>query len=204
MYIPHYYKQSNFNEIVAFVKKYNFGAIIGAGDNGMVATHLPFVTETENEKVVLYAHLAKANPHWESFADSEQLVIFNGPHAYISPTLYEKQQNVPTWNYTAVHIYGKAQLIEVDEDKIDLLKKTIEFYEPALLVQWENLDEKYIRGMLNAIVGFKIEATRVEAKFKLSQNKTPYEIKTIINYLRSSADANNIALADLMETTNKQ
>lgn len=203
MYIPHHYNQPNLDLTFQFIKKYNFGAIITNTPGGLHATHLPFLSEFIGQKLVISSHLAKANPHWQNMNESEQLIIFNGPHAYISPTHYEKEQNVPTWNYTAVHIYGGCTIINTDEEKLELLENTISFYEPAYINQWKTLDKAYLNAMLQAIVGFRINVTRIESKFKLSQNKTKNEIETIIHHLSASGNTNNIELAEMMKTTNQ-
>src|SRR6218665_543935 len=109
MYIPPYYREEDKNKLTGFMLAHNFANLISSNNNVPVATHLPFVIEQRGEKLFLVSHMAKANPQWQNFADNELLIIFQGPHAYISPQHYEKQQNVPTWNYIAVHAYGKAR-----------------------------------------------------------------------------------------------
>ena len=119
---------------------------------------------------------------------NETLVIFQGPHAYISPTHYEKKQNVPTWNYIAVHAYGKATLLKSQEQATEVLEKMINTYEAEYFEQWKQLSETYKSGMIKAIVAFEIEVTNLEGKFKLSQNKTKNEQQHIANAFENSND----------------
>ena len=109
MYIPKQFEQKNNEKSIAFMRAYNFALLISVKEGLPIATHLPFVTEERNNEIILTAHLSKANEQWKTFAGKEVLVVFSEPHAYISPALYESAQNVPTWNYIAVHAYGKVK-----------------------------------------------------------------------------------------------
>ncbi|MBV8388803.1 MAG: FMN-binding negative transcriptional regulator, partial [Mucilaginibacter sp.] len=172
MYIPHFNSFTDGQEIVAFMQRYSFATIVTQIDGLPVATHLPFLVKVENDKLVLQAHFAKANPQWKEIEGNTSLVIFTEPHAYISPNNYEKTENVPTWNYIAVHAYGKACILEDIEQKTTLLKHTITTYESTYLQQWEGLPEQYRLKMMNGIVAFEIEVTDLQAKKKLSQNRS--------------------------------
>ena len=105
MYIPPYYQEQDEEKLISFMQAHNFANIISIKDGVPIATHLPFLIEKKENKLFLISHMAKANPQWQTFGQNELLIIFQGPHAYISPSHYEKQQNVPTWNYVAVHAY---------------------------------------------------------------------------------------------------
>lgn len=188
MYIPPYYKENDEQKLIEFMQAYNFATLISTSDSNMCATHLPFVIEKRGEKLILVCHMAKANPQWQVFTQNEVLVIFQGPHAYISPTHYEKQQNVPTWNYIAVHATGKTKIISEPSEVISLMEKTINLFEKAFYEQWKSLSPEYVNGMLKAIVGFEIEVTKLEGKFKLSQNKTKNEQKNIVDSLGKNED----------------
>lgn len=188
MYIPPYYKENDEQKLLDFMQVYNFATLISTNDSNICATHLPFVIEKRGDKTFLVCHMAKANPQWQVFTQNEVLVIFQGPHAYISPTHYEKKQNVPTWNYIAVHATGKATLITEPTEVIALMEKTIHQFEKQYYEQWKNLSQEYINGMLKAIVAFKIEVTKLEGKFKLSQNKTKNEQQNIVDSLGKSED----------------
>jgi|SRR3989344_7031532 len=188
MYIPPYYKENDEQKLIEFMQTYNFATLISTNDSNICATHLPFVIEKRGDKLILVCHMAKANPQWEVFTQNEVLVIFQGPHAYISPTHYEKQQNVPTWNYIAVHATGKTKIISEASQVIALMEKTINHFEKGFYEQWKSLSPEYVNGMLRAIVGFEIEVTKLEGKFKLSQNKTKNEQQNIVDSLGKSED----------------
>ena len=186
-------------EIVDFMKRFSFATLITSKNDLPIATHLPFVIKEENDKLFLYSHVAKQNEQWKHIEDSMVLVIFTEPHAYISPTNYEKEVNVPTWNYISVHAYGKGQLITRHEDIIHLLESTIDSYEASYREQWNRLPEKYRLGQMMGIVGFKVEVTEIQAKEKLSQNKTPNEQQKIIDILSASKDTNEQMTAEYMK-----
>lgn len=199
MYIPPYYKQTDEQKLVDFMKAFNFASLISSRNEKIRATHLPFVIEQRADKLYLVSHLAKANPQWNEFLENELLIIFQGPHGYVSPTHYEKQQNVPTWNYIAVHAYGKAVIIDEYSQVIALMEKTITSFEPAFIEQWNTLSTDYKNAMLKGIVAFEIEVARLEGKFKLSQNKTEKEQEKIAAHFDSSSDNNEQALGKAMK-----
>jgi transcriptional regulator len=157
------------------MRSYSFAILFGIGTDlspsALVATHLPLVVKDEGEHGVLEGHFARANPHWKALGGNEALVVFPGPHSYVSPTLYEEDLSVPTWNYIAVHAYGIVELVEDDSGKEALLRGLIAAHEPAYLDHWENLPQGYRTTMLAGIVGFRIPISRIEGKFKLSQNR---------------------------------
>ena len=198
MYIPSFNSFTDGQEIVAFMQRYSFATIITQMDGVPVATHLPFLVKEENDKLTLQAHFAKANPQWKEIEENTSLVIFTEPHAYISPNHYEKVENVPTWNYIAVHAYGKAHILNEVEQKTELLKYTINAFESAYLQQWESLPEQYRLKMMNGIVAFEIEVTDLQAKKKLSQNRSEIERENIINSLGKSQDTNEREIAAYM------
>ena len=184
------------DEIVTFMQRYSFATIVTVKDNVPAATHLPFIVEQRDTQVVLKSHFAKVNPQAGDIADNRALVIFTEPHAYISPKNYEKDLNVPTWNYLAVHAYGNCFLIE---DKAALLKQTIETYETDYLKQWDRLPETYKHNMMNGIVAFEIVVDDLQAKKKLSQNKTEKERKNIIIALYKTEHSAEKELAHYMK-----
>ncbi len=198
MYIPNTNLLTDSAEIIDFIKRFSFGTIITSINNIPTATHLPFLVEIRNDKVVLISHFAKANDQWRNIYDNLNLVIFQEPHAYISPSHYEKTLNVPTWNYIAVHAYGKGQLVTEQERVMKILEKTILKYEEAYQKQWESLPEDYKFKMANGIVAFEIEVTDLQAKQKLSQNKTAEEQANIINSLSKSSHSSEQLIAEYM------
>lgn len=199
MFIPKINLMDNPNEIVSFMKQFSFATIVSSKNNVPIATHLPFLVVFENDKIILRSHFAKANDHWEQLTNSEVLVIFSEPHAYISPKNYEKELNVPTWNYLAVHVYGKGNIIADDTQAFEILEATINNYEPEYQNQWQSLPNDYKQKMIKGIVAFEITVTDIQAKKKLSQNRTAKEKQNIIENLSKSADTNEVLIADFMK-----
>ena len=150
--------------------------------------------------MVLHGHLAKANPHWELLQkDQESLVIFHGPHAYISPRLYESRDSVPTWNYAAVHAYGRTRVIVDQAHLLEEVRAIIDAFDPDCYAQWSSLSDKFRNGMLKHIVGFEVLSTRVEAKFKVSQNRSKGDQAAVIASLARSKDSAASEIAKLMQ-----
>lgn len=203
MYIPNHNLETDKNEILNFIKRFNFATIVTVKDNFPTATHLPFLIEERQiegeDKIFLVSHFAKANKQWQEVGE-DALVIFSEPHAYISPKFYEKLQNVPTWNYISVHCYGNGKILDSYEDTLNVLEKSIEFFDSSYKEQWEGLDKKYRDGLIKGIVAFEIEATNVQAKKKLSQNKTENERNNIIHSFENSSDNNEKIIAEYMKT----
>jgi transcriptional regulator len=198
MYIPPYFREEDKEKLISFMQAHNFANLVSSANNVPIATHLPFVIEEREEKLFLVSHMAKANPQWQGFEANELLIIFQGPHAYISPSNYEKQQNVPTWNYIAVHAYGKARIIADPDEVWNLMERTIHKFEEKFFDQWKNLPPGYVRGMLKEIVAFEIEITKLDGKYKLSQNKTKNEQQQIISSFEESGDTVQKEIAEEM------
>lgn len=199
MYIPKINKMHGDKEAFAFMQKYSFATLVTSSNTRPSATHLPFVVEKRDEKIYLKSHFAKANQQWKEIETKEVLVIFNEPHAYISPKNYEKKINVPTWNYLSVHAYGKCKIISDYPAVIDVLENTITYYEKTFINQWNTLPEDYKIRMCKGIVAFEIEVLELQAKKKISQDKTEVEKKNIINNLESSGDMNDASIAKYMK-----
>jgi transcriptional regulator len=200
MYIPPEYLTTDTAEIVAFMQQYSFATMITAPDSLPMATHLPFmVRKNEGNKIVLTAHLAKANPQVQTLENHAILVIFSEPHAYISPSNYGKQLNVPTWNYVAVHASGRAKLIADEAAVLQVLEATINTYEAAYQAQWQSLPEHYKRGLMKDLVAFEIEVTSIQANKKLSQDKPLADQQRIIASLAQSPHSNERAVSDYMQ-----
>jgi transcriptional regulator len=203
MYIPSFNKFEDQQQVIAFMQQYSFAAIISVKDGLPVATHLPFLVQQQDDKIILKAHFAKANPQSKDSMGQQVLVIFTEPHAYISPKNYEKAESVPTWNYLAVHAYGKCTLIEGAENKAALLEETIKNYELDYLKQWDSLSVDFKNRMINGIVAFEIVVDDLQAKAKLSQNRTEKEQQNIIDDLSKSTDNVVKGIADYMSKINK-
>ena len=190
MYILPFNKFDNVDEALAFMQRYSFATIVTAKDGLPVATHLPFVVIKQGDKIVLRSHFAKANPQAEDILTGKSIVIFTELHAYISPKNYEKEQNVPTWNYLAVHAYGDCTVLDSEEQKAALLTETIKYYEADYLNQYDNLPDEYKHRMMKGIVAFEMVVDDLQAKKKLSQNRSELERANVIEHLSKSDDQN--------------
>jgi transcriptional regulator len=200
MYIPKYFREDDLNTLHNLMRGYSFATLITQHEGVPFATHLPFLLDTRRDpNGTLLAHMARANPQWHDFnSEQEVLVIFQGPHAYVSPSWYEVELSVPTWNYAVVHAYGIPRLLENDEELYNLLKILIEPHEAQFEPPWPfQLPDDYLRKMILGIVGFEIEITRLEGKFKMSQNRTASEREKVIAALQESPDT--LAVAELMK-----
>ena len=192
MYTPSFNQIQDRALLIEGMRTWSFAALFGPGEDGRpTATHLPLVIADEGEHGTLEGHFARANPHWKSLAGRETLVVFAGPHSYVSPSLYNNPQSVPTWNYIAIHATGKLELVEDSEGKELLLNHLMAVHEPAFAEQWRSQPETYRASMLKNIVGFRIPITRIEGKFKLSQN-------------RPDADRRNVQAAHAAGTPDEQ
>jgi transcriptional regulator len=200
MYIPEFNRVHDHADAVSFVQANPFAILVSAADTGPFATHIPILARDVDQHLVLHGHMAKANPHWTLLQSEQQsLAIFHGPHAYISPRLYESRESVPTWNYAAVHVYGKARVISEPEQLVEEVREIINAFDPAYFAQWSGLSDKFRNGMLKQIVGFEVIATRIEAKFKISQNRTKKDQAAVIASLGQSEDSTVREITQLMQ-----
>jgi transcriptional regulator len=183
MYIPKQFVVDDPRWIRSFMEKNGFATLVSVLRGELFATHLPFLFDPNPAPLgTLRAHMARANPHWESFGETQQMVVFTGPHAYVSPTWYETSAPaVPTWNYTAVHAYGRATIVEDQASARNLLSTLTDREESGRTPRYttEGLDEEYFAHMARQIVAFEIPLVRVEAKAKLSQNRPPEERRRV-------------------------
>jgi transcriptional regulator len=199
MYTPKFNQVEDPALLIEAMRTWSFAVLFGPDANGApVATHLPLVIHDEGEHGVIEGHFARANPHWKWLAGRETLVVFSGPHSYVSPTLYVDPQSVPTWNYIAIHATGTLELVEGEANKDFLLKNLISIHEPAYADHWNSLPESYRKSMLKGIVGFRIPIVRIEGKFKLSQNRPDQDRKNVYA-AHSSGTLDQRALAAWME-----
>ena len=199
MYIPEHFRVKDRATAIAFMRANSFTILISTTAEGPFATHLPVVIRESGEQLIIRGHVAKANPHWRHLEQQPQcLIIFHGPHAYVSPTNYVTRENVPTWNYGAVHVYGNARVFSAPDELLGVLHELIPMFEPAYAGQWASLSPAYRERMLSHIVGFEVAVTKIETKFKLSQNRTPEEQEKVIASLRAAADTSVSGVARLM------
>ena len=180
MYSPKFNRVSDQALLLEAMQTYSFAILFGPAAGGddassAVATHLPLLVKDEGEHGTLLGHFARANPHWAALANRETLVVFPGPHSYVSPRLYTEPLSVPTWNYIAIHAYGTLELIEDDEGKNKLVEELIGAHDADYLDRWRAMPAGYRRTMLAGIMGFRIPIARIEGKFKLSQNRATEE-----------------------------
>jgi transcriptional regulator len=198
MYIPEFNRIEDQAAAIAFMRANPFAIVVSDNDDTPFATHLPVIVAEASGQIMMRAHVAKANPHWKMLEQQDSLVIFHGPHAYISPALYEIRESVPTWNYATVHAYGRGKILPADTDKHQVLTELISQFDSAYLDRWNSFDEQYRVRMLNHIVAFEIAVTRLETKFKLSQNRTKAEQENVIQALGGSPDPAVSGVAELM------
>jgi transcriptional regulator len=198
VYIPEFNRIEDRAISLEFMRANPFAILISPSERGPIATHLPLLVQETGGRLILRGHFAKANHHWSIIEqDRESLVIFHGPHAYISPSLYEVRESVPTWNYATVHVYGKGEIVK-DGEAEQVLADLIAQFDPPYYAQWQSFSEEYRDKMLRRIVAFEIEAARVEAKFKLGQNRTKNEQDSLIQALERSSDSAVYGVAALM------
>ena len=203
MHVPSMFSFNDNEGKFAFMKKYSFATIVTNKNNIPIATQLPFVIKENSGKIILRAHFGIANEQVKYIEDNVSLIIFAEPHAYISPSHYDKVESVPTWDYIAVHAYGKAKILQSEVEKVEAIREMIEFYEKDYRKQWESLPEKFKNGMLKGIVAFEIEVTDLQGQQKLSQNKTKVEIGRITEHLENSELGVEKDLASYIKSANE-
>jgi transcriptional regulator len=201
MYIPAAFRETRLEVLHALIREHSFASLVSLVDGQLFATHLPLLLDpTRGAHGTLRGHMARANPHWRSFErGAEALVIFQGPHAYISPSWYGTGPAVPTWNYSAVHAYGTPVVVGAADDIRALLDETVGTFEAHLPEQWSTAraGDEYITRMAQGIVAFELRIARLEGKRKLSQNR-PADIESAAAGLRAHGDATGQRVADQM------
>jgi transcriptional regulator len=204
MYIPEHFRESRSAVLHDFIRLHSFGTLVSQVEGEPFATHLPFLLDAESgPHGTLRAHVARANPHWRGLhEDAQALVMFQGPHAYVSPSWYATPVAVPTWNYTAVHAYGRPRLVEDREALRALVDDTVRAYEGAYAEPWrlERLDAAVVEKMLDNIVGFEVRIERLEGKLKLGQNRSAADREGVIAALTRQGDEQSTAVATMMRT----
>lgn len=186
MYIPNQFNVTNEAEKIDFMRRYSFATIVTIKNDIPIATQLPFFIDNSSNKLVLSSHFAMANEQTKYIENNTSLVIFTEPHAYISPVHYDKKESVPTWDYIAVHAYGKAKIVKDEEAVVNLLEQMIQFYDENYMAQWNGISDKFKKGMVKGIVAFEMEVTDLQGQKKLSQNKNEAERQKIIEHLDRS------------------
>jgi transcriptional regulator len=202
MYIPAPFAANESARLAAVMQQCPFATVVTQDGPTSFASHVPVLWQAgRGEHGVLVGHFARANPQWRHFGpDREVLVIFHGPHAYVSPTWYQTQPSVPTWNYVSVHAHGRARLIEEAGELTEVLRRTTDWFESGQPQPWtmDSLPADYLQRMVKGIVGFEIILTRVEGKFKLSQNRPPEDVAGVVAALSASDQPLDREVAALM------
>ena len=207
MYIPQHFAEDRTETLTEFVRSNPFCTLVTNGPEGLMASHIPLLFDSGGgPNGTLRGHLAKANPQWRTYAqDSDVLAIFNGPHHYISPSWYpsktEHGRVVPTWNYVAVHAYGQIRIVEDRDSLLHHLRKLTDSQEEGIPGRWriDDAPPDYIDGMTSAIVGVEIEVTKLEGKWKVSQNRPAADREAVVARLRDLGGDAAVAIAALIE-----
>ena len=209
MYTPAAFQETDLPTIYDFVARHGFAILTTSGDDGLpVASHLPLhlrfdaATSAVAEPAVLVGHMARNNPQWQAAAGRTALVVFSGPHAYVSPTWYAEPNTVPTWNYIAVHAYGRIELTEDPIELKQILSDSVSLYESAMPQPWQ-FDESspLTETLVKQIVGFRITVERWEGKWKLNQNQSEVRRRRVEAALSARSDAQSQAVAAEMRRT---
>ena len=201
MYVPEPFKVLDEGEIRAFMEKYALATVVSAPAQGLIATHVPVVVRSDGSGLVIVGHVARANSHWRIMNGSEEsLVIFQGPHAYVSPTWYANAPAVPTWNYAVVHAYGKPTFRDDREFLETVLRNLVHKYESGRAAPWRIEDQPadFHERMLANIVGFEMPVLKIEANFKLGQNRRLEDRVGTVEGLETDASTDGLALAAFM------
>lgn len=196
MYIPSNTRINDKSIVHDFINEFGFGVIVS---NSLTGTHIPFVLhQNEGEYGTLYSHCAKANPHWKELDGAKVLIIFSGPHSYISPSWYAQSPAVPTWNYASVHAYGKVSLLNASQT-LEAVEEVVHKYEPDLLIKRNIITNEFRDKLLTGIVGFKVELSNIEGKQKLGQQRKVEDQIGVYNALKNSEDLYAQSLAKYMK-----
>ncbi len=200
MYLPQAFRQEDRDVLHDFIERHSFAVIVSQTNGELFASHLPLLLERDaGPWGSLVGHMARANPQWTHAADQSVMAVFSGPHAYISPSWYEAERVVPTWNYAAVHAYGRLQVIAAPAEIVPIVRDAVEFYERSMPRPWTTQGrEEYVDQLAQAIVGFRISIDRIEGKWKLSQNHPEERRAKVIAALEARGDENSRSVAALM------
>jgi transcriptional regulator len=196
MYTPAYHKNENEIELLEFIKQNGFGILVSQVEGKLWATHLPLILTPDKK---LLGHISRGNKQWRELPNGEEvMVIFQGPHTYISSSWYD-HENVPTWNYIAVHAYGKVRMLN-EEELIDSLRQLTNKYEKDSVnpVSVDTMSKKFLHTEIRGTVGFEIAIERIEASYKLSQNRDEKNHANIISELEKRGDENSVSVANEM------
>jgi transcriptional regulator len=200
MYIPPAFERTDTEELFACIERHSFGLLVSTRGDAPFATHMPILLDrTTGQHGRLIGHMARANPQWRELDGQSVLVVFSGPHAYVSPSWYEADHVVPTWNYVAVHATGRFELVDDPDGVTEIVAATVAAYEQNRPTPWSfDPTAEYVRKLVIGIVGFRIAIDRLEGKWKLSQNQPAERRARVAAALELSADADALEIARLM------
>jgi transcriptional regulator len=199
MYTPKLYREADRARIVKFMQENEFVTLVCHDGQRPVASHLLVEVIDEGERLVVNGHMSRANPLWKTFEHNpEVLVIFQGPHSYISPTWYN-HVNVPTWNYQAIHVYGKPRLVTEYQEAYQLLKRLIDRHERNSHYAMESLPQDFVEKEIKGVMAFQIEVTSIEANYKLSQNRNDEDYWNVVSQLENREDQLSHGVAEAMK-----
>ena len=199
MHIPKFFRQEDRQTILEFLRKNDFATLVLYDGEKPVASHLLFEIAEDGETLFVHGHMSRANPMWRLFEkNNEVLVIFQGPHTYISPTWYN-HINVPTWNYQSVHVYGKPRLIRDRDESYGVLKRLVDRYETNGPYNMETLPQDFVEKEMRGVAAFQVEVTEIEASYKLSQNRDDESYRSIVSHLDRREDQMSHEIADAMK-----
>jgi transcriptional regulator len=201
MYIPSAFEEHDSAKLFTLIERYSFGLLISRHGDEPFATPLPFLVDrAAGPQGALVGHMARANPQWQQAEGQTVLAAFSGPHAYISPTWYEGNNVVPTWNYVAVHVYGTFHAIHDEAELMRIVNDTVGVYEAEMPVPWTMESQaEYNEKLIKGIVGFRIEISRLEGKLKLNQNQSAVRREKVARALGATGEQNAVEIATMMK-----
>lgn len=198
MYIPKHFTIQDEETKYEIIEQNSFATLFSQHSGAPYATHLPLLLNRET--LTLSGHFARPNEQWKDSENQQVLAVFQGPHSYISPSWYETNKAVPTWNYVAVHVYGELEIVEDEQELIDSLQDLVHKYEnPKSTYSLNDVDPNYMEGLSRGIVGFKIKINKIEGKAKLSQNHSGQRRKLVVEELEKVGSEGSRGIADLMK-----
>jgi transcriptional regulator len=200
VYIPAAFSETDRARLHEVMMRHSFAILTSTGEHGLIASHLPILLDPDlGSNGTLFGHMARANSQWRD-VEGEVMAVFSGPHSYVSPSWYEERGTVPTWNYVAVHAYGRFQIVEDRAGLLEILRRSVAAYEGPRPEPWIfDESEPHVEKLLKAIVGFRVEITRLEGKWKLSQNQPEERRRKVEHALADRADEDSQAIANLMK-----
>ncbi|TDF93763.1 FMN-binding negative transcriptional regulator [Paenibacillus piri] len=198
MYIPTHFKITDISTAYKIIRENSFATLFSQHDGTPYATHLPLILDTNH--MYLYGHFARPNPQWNDIRNQTVLAVFHGPHCYISPSWYETNKAVPTWNYVTVHVYGEVELIDDENELMVSLNDMVSKYEtPNSSYRLQDVDPDFLSGMNKGVQGFKMKINRIEGKAKLSQNHSIQRQELIIQQLEKIKNTDEQKISTLMK-----